>query len=300
MKKKIFGLIAVVLSVALMMVGCNNGNASAVSSVDDTQPVIIEEPSVEPESPEPSEEVVSEVVSEEKPAADETTGDPKLAALEVTEEFAKANELLCLYRKGKLYSLGPYVPAAATYDYQIGHTIDDYKSELMMLNPRVGEDTVATYGNAPEVVLADGDELRLYDGDFLGTLLSVEYMDYTISVIWTNKNVLVLPYFNDINHTIIKESYKDSIQICDNAGNQITDGNYDKMEQYTISWYEGIDYHEETLWADCREYSYAIDALAEVDYERTKEGYYLIKWTTLPSGCYMNDGRGFGVPFTVK
>lgn len=298
MKKKIFGLIAVVLSVALMMVGCNNGNASAVSSVDDTQPVIIEEPSVEPESPEPSEEVVSEVVSEEKPAADETTGDPKLAALEVTEDFAIANGLLCLYRKGKLYSLGRYIPNQSTYDYQIGHTVDDYKSELMMLHPRVDVDTVATYGDAPEVVLADGDELRVY-GDYVGLLVPLEYIGYTIPVIWSNESVGFLEYFNHVRHTMIKKEYIKSIEIRDAGGDLISDNQYQKMDIYTMSWYEGVEYNEVELWADCREYSYGEDRV-NADLELTKEGYGLIKWADLPAGCYMNDVSGYGLPFTIE
>ena len=88
MKKKIFGFFSVILCLVLVA-GCKNANATSepVLSVDDTQPVIIEEPTPEPVVVEPEPTPVPEPVSEEK----NLDGDPKLACLEVTESFAKAN-----------------------------------------------------------------------------------------------------------------------------------------------------------------------------------------------------------------
>ena len=298
MKKKLFGIISVLVVVALLGVGCN-GKTEAVGSVDDTQPVIIESEPVVSEpvvsEPEPSEPVVSEPVVSEP----ENEGDPDLAVLEVTEEFARANKCLCLCRKGRFYSLGPYITAEANREYFAGQKADDSRAIVIV---DYGETIVLD--NIPDVVLQDGDEIRdysdyaLYDEKFT----KIDYCGYTVNVWQTpDGDIGYFEYVNQIAPTILH--HYDNIsqpEIRDSDGNVVDRGDMKKNQLYTFSWYQGIQYNEVEIYACSKLYSDSPNnEFYVLEKELTKEGYVIIDWSSLPSGTFYGKSTAT-LPFTKK
>lgn len=311
MKKRIFGIISVLMIATMMVAGCNGAeptsqepeSASPILSVDDTQPVIIEPAVSEPDDPEPPVEEPSET---QKP--EDTSGDPNLACLEVSEEFAMQNKCLCVYRKGHLYSLGPYVPYENAEQYFIGQVVDNSKARLM-INKR-GTDENLTVSDDPFVYLVDGDELRDYNGTYLG-FSRVEFQGYTLTM-WENKEdkwLFLLPYIN--KDPIRLETWNiDQFEIRDENGNLIRERIDLKQDaKYMVSWYAGVDYHEQEMWAETQLYRYEDNSDGSwnginVSNELTKDGYAIVHWKEINEpGIYMpigTTGDELTLPFRIN
>ncbi len=289
------------LCLALSAIGCTD-NASAIepdpndpetwSSVDDTQPIIIEDDPIV-EVPVEEEPVVEEPVVEEP----NNEGDPALAALEVTESFATANQLLCLYRNGHLYSLGPFIPHDNGMEYLIGRRVDDTKDIIADINLAPGW-TLATMGDVPSITLQEGDEIRDYYG-YYGSFFEQDYKGYNISL-WEQDDgsVLLVSDFGDPNPIKIESMDAKTMEIRDASGNLITDGQYTKYGEYTVSWYHGVEYHEAKVWCDCKIYERVSEECVNLPSEHNKGGYLVLDWTILEPGLY-NGGRSL-LPVTVK
>ena len=301
MKKKIFSvtvLLLFVLCVMLFAAGCTN-NVSAIepdpddpetwSSVDDPSPIIIDEdPIVEvPTDPEPTDPVVEP----------NNEGDPALAALEVTESFATANQLLCLYRNGKLYSLGPFIPRENGIDNLIGRKVDDTKYLIADINLAPGW-TLVTMGDVPSITLQEGDEIRDYYG-YYSSFFEQDYKGYNISL-WeqVDGSVLLVSDFGNPNPIRIESTDAKTMEVRDASGNLVTDGQYTKYGEYTVSWYHGVEYHEAKVWCDCKTYERVSEECVNLPSEHNKGGYLVLDWTILEPGLY-NGGRSL-LPVTVK
>ena len=299
-KSKVLKLFTVLfaLCLAFSAIGCTD-NASAIepdpndpetwSSVDDTQPIIIEDdPIVEvPTDPEPTGPVVEP----------NNEGDPALAALEVTESFATANQLLCLYRNGHLYSLGYYVPIDNSMQYNVGRYVDSSKSLLVDINLAPGW-TLVTMGDVPSVTLQEGDEIRDYYGYF-DSFFEQDYKGYGVSM-WKQDDgsVLLIENFGNPNPVKIEATDAKTMEVRDANGNLVTDDQYTKYGEYTVSWYHGVEYHETKVWCDCKMYERVSEECVVLPSEHDKGGYLVLDWTILEPGIY-NGGRNL-LPVTVK
>ncbi len=291
MKKKIIGFFSVILCLVLVA-GCHKTNATSepVLSVDDTQPVIIEEPTPEPVVVEPEPTPVPEPAEEKN-----FDGDPKLACLEVTESFATANELLCLYRNGHLYSLGKYIPYENSKNYGVGLVVDNSKSELLCYN----EECIYVMGDVPDIVLQEGDELRDYEGT-AGLFFLVKEIGYTLPMFRNGSNYWIVQYLN-YQPIQVQMSRIEQFSVVDAAGNE-TDWQKKALPRnnvYTVSWFEGVTYNEYELDAYWRLYDTKHNREESVNLPRElkKEGYALLTWEGIPSGTY---GNVMSIPFTVK
>lgn len=299
MKKKFFGFISVLMMATMLVSGCNNAEPvtypdpepESVATVDNMQPEITEPEITEPDVVEPA-----PVVEEPVATPEDTNGDPNLACLEVSEEFAKQNKCLCIYRKGHLYSLGPFVPYENAAQYFIGQVVDSSKALLVIDNNAYGGADLEerlTVSDAPFVCLAEGDELRDYDGKYTG-FERMEYLGYTLTM-WetSNERIWMLPYLNE--DPLCLETWKiDQFEIHDENGNLLSERiGLKKGAKYIVSWYTGVQYHEQEMWAETQCYKYKANSDgswggANVSSELTKNGYAIVNWQEIKeSGIYM-------------
>lgn len=266
MKKKIFSLFLVVAMV-MTATSCTNNNATAISSVDDTQPVILEEPSEIVEIV----EVESEIESES-----EVVEEDPLAVLEVSEEFAKANQLLCLYRDGKLYSLGPYIVRR-----------DGESVRKMCAEWPVNDDRMISVAELSVVKInKKADELRHYGGTSCN-VYNCEFIGNTICAFWNEmySNYAVMDDEVSPDHPLVLQA--DNFEVQGEGGNKLDDfSSLDLNKDYLVSWFEGMEYKEIIMKADWCMYSVEEEPFTTLDGQLTKNGYAVIDMEVLQPGVY--------------
>ena len=300
MKKKFFGFISVLMMATMLVAGCNNAEpvtypepeTESVATVDNTQPEITEPDVVEP----------APVAEEPTETPEDTNGDPNLACLEVSEEFAKQNKCLCVYRKGHLYSLGPYVPYENAAQYYVAQVVDSSRASLLFDVTSIEERL--TVNDAPFVYLTEGDELRDYNGTYMG-FGCMEFLGYTLAMWETpNEYIWMAPYVNQ--EPMRLESWNiQQLEIHDENGNLVEDRIGIKQgTKYTVSWYTGAQYNEQELWSDTQCYKYTGSDVS-VSNELTKDGYAIVHWQEINEpGIYMPYGFSGGplatLPFRIN
>lgn len=310
MKKKFFGFISVLMMATMLVSGCNNAEPvtypdpepESVATVDNMQPEITEPEITEPDVVEPAPVVEEPVVTPE-----DTGGDARLACLEVSEEFAKQNECLCLYRKGHLYSLGPYVPYENASQYYIGQVLDNSKA-LLLVYMTGFEDFEMTISDAPFIYLEDGDELRDYKGWYT-SFERMQFEGYALTI-WETPNdyTWLLPYIN--KDPIRLENWKiDQLEIHDESGNLVENRiGLNQGAKYIVSWYNGVKYNEQEMWAESQYYTREPSPDeswngVNVSSELTKNGYAIVNWQEIEEpGIYGEIGGGGPVtlPFRIN
>lgn len=266
MKKK--SVLVIIMSLVIVaLVGCNE-NVEAISSVDDTQPVVLEPVSEESEP-------VPEVVSEPEPEPEEPEVDPNIELsygyLEVSEEWLKAFDGgtggMGLKRDGKLYDLTWAVPAENRDKYGIGNIdsgdaspiyLGDYGDEWVINDDRFvfpsvnGDDDLAWYGKPIMTVtlipmrlygytvpiLQDTDKcetLTVYDN---GKRESSSYEDLTVIYDYCNKSGMLKDVrLLDANGVDVFPEFRNLVE----------------GDSYTLKWNDGTE-HEEKLRAGWRYY----------------------------------------------
>lgn len=318
MKKKLFGIISVLVIVALLGVGCNGKKEvvtfheatdyglESTQSTSDTQSVVTEE----------SDSVVTEPDVSEK----DEKGDPALVALEVTEDFAKENNLKCLYRDGKVYGLtgttlencekygiGYYYIATRT-----GSAHNPYAYYCHYLD--LGFDRFFTAGDLPEIVLKEDDKIITYNQGYELILSEVENVGYTPE--WEvisgelyryDKNKSESPTINQIQTW---ENFK----LEDNNGNLLTENMddftsafrginpiFDQNKKYWVSYVRDFEEYKWDFEANCEIFDvkkdgreYRIEPELDMDLKcytfdlsQVESGLYLVRQGALNEGGYL-------------
>ncbi len=298
MYKKRYGILAILLCLLFAFPGC--AKSEPVAETYAPEPIVETEPEIvtvidESEPVNTKTEVVSEKPA---PVQEEAKGDPKLEPLEVTEEWAKANQLVCLYRNGKLYSLGPYIPVESMEKWIIGQKVDNERAALFMVKNFPGNDftnDVMEFGPVPTIILEEGDEIRDYNGH-VNQLIRYEYVGYTPTIWLINgyDNLYFYEFYNSLEPIEINSNNIDitNVEIKDSNGSSINvrdwPTGFELNEEYTLSYYIGVDYYEFKLWSDSSVYSQVAWALLDDSaYEYTKEGYRsIVDFSSLEPGVY--------------
>lgn len=286
MRKKIIS-VAVSLLILCVATSCNgNGNANALPvPSEEPAPVVTEYPSEE------ISETVSEEVSEEEEAYD------PYEALIVTEEWAKKYASPCVIKDGKIYSVGNTIsPSSEVGDKypNIGVLAVDPTDSSMRYQHKFGKDCLVTYGPVP-TVHCEGDDLlvKYSDVSFAEsiTVRSVSFYGYTVGITETTDQL----YISIPDGVFMSYKLRDITKygVTDLEGNEIED--YHSLEygqKYLFYWYQGTQYNEFEMIADCSYYTISQDTYKIIG-TLTKDGYAKYDYSNLEPGYYVFEASGF-------
>lgn len=129
------------------------------------------------------------------------------------------------------------------------------------------------YDSVPIVELQPSDEFIVFSGSEVPQLriMPVNSINYTV-MSWGED-------FSALNHFEMKNS--DGDIISSEEWHSLKDG-----EVYTVSWYEGTQYHEEQRIANKKFVVMPSSGSIKVEAELTKEGYGVYRLPTLEPGLY--------------
>lgn len=287
MKKVLMVLLVLALVVALA--ACGYGTSATVSASDHTtstqdgatsgdvatvQTGPVAEPDYEePITPEPI------IVEPEDP----------FAALVVSEEFARNNAGFYIIRDGKWYSLNRLTRDTGI-QYGFGKR-DVYGGRDLGLYSIENRHDFLSMGPVPIMTLRPGDQLISFV-ETQTTLSSVDFVGYTVKLVHnTNSGVNSDTYlFADLDSdkVVIPRSSLDTLEVCDANGNAVADyRNLSYGETYTISWFEGTNYHEIVMVADCSFYVPSGNPLYyDLKGTLSKESYAYYDFSAVQPGIY--------------
>ncbi|MBQ3292741.1 hypothetical protein IJG93_00310 [Candidatus Saccharibacteria bacterium] len=267
------------------------------------------EPAIQPtyESAEPQEEEVDDV-TEEVPGIAAPVEPPREPIVEekdpyeifvTDEDWVKETNGYAVERNGKLYTLSALMPSTVITEYGCGYqTGGEFEegrgSDLYLYDQREISDvpTKATnalisIGDFPIYYVDSGEELRVYSDEPLEEveIKQAEFYGYTIPA--TGRQVTYFPIQDYIYEGLDGNITDPAVLTAD--GNPVEDVR--KLEygkQYMFEWYEGMDYHSQTLAATSRCYLVDDDNLAiKVPVKKTKEGYGIVDLSEVePGNCY--------------
>ncbi|MBR2658750.1 hypothetical protein IKD57_02535 [Candidatus Saccharibacteria bacterium] len=233
MKRKILSVF-LMFTMVMAVVSCN-GNATATSedpmlySVDDTQPVILEEG-------------ISEEIAEE--------GDGLFGC---DEDFVKGVAGTCLVRKKKFYSLMNVIPIENSYDYGIG--IKQYEKGAVIY--WTADDYMfVTSDDFDPIVVDKSDIIRNYNHEEL-ILRPMELQSYSINAYESPGSCTVYYYSDDEQAGMQRIEYFEdkAFEICDVNGNRMESGqNLERDQMYTMKWQDDYGFHELPMDANHRFY----------------------------------------------
>ena len=232
-----------------------------------------------------------------------------LGAFEITENemipwYNKKYDgmgFICLYKNDKLYNLGNYVSKDKAKEYNIGKS--DQMQEKFSTYAYIYDETKSnsheymTIGDIPWIEIKRSDEirgyntteLRLYNAELYGNTICCKI--YSSDLHYLYEPYCVEPYsYNKMTQ----------FQVSDKNGNVANDlRKLDYNEEYLVSWYEGTQYRELKMNANCYFYTYeGIDSefAYEINGELTKNGYCVFDLNNVEPGYYALKG-GFDVCF---
>lgn len=225
-----------------------------------------------------------------------------------TEGWIKDHRGFAVERGGKLYFMGTKVPSTviSKYDvgYQVGPGFSEGASASLYLDdqreisdvPTEAKEAWISVGDFPVYYLDSGEELRYYDKEVVDTLefYPVEFYGYTICA--TGRQELYYPIENHTYGSLPGNLSNPAVYNMD--GTPVEDVR--KLEYgkpYTYEWYEGQDYHSQTMIADCRCYLVNRSPI-EATVSRTKSGYQIVDLSNLKPGLYTSVNEIF--VFEVK
>ncbi|MBR3332534.1 hypothetical protein IKG28_02840 [Candidatus Saccharibacteria bacterium] len=303
MKRKILSVF-LMFTMVMAVVSCN-GNATATSedpmlySVDDTQPVILEEGI--------SEEIVSEVESEvESETVSETVDKDPLATLEVSEEWARNQKGHYLMRGDRFYTLTGIMDYAKSKEYNVGWRNGYVNGAVVYMSYKiVGSPNASdfrpryvgrlTIGDIPVISLESGDKIVSF-GNTSIELFKVESFTYSINV-WDSDGVMYLMTDADYDVSkipMITSVDMDKFTVSDESGNVVEDvRNLEYGRKYIASGFNGTDYIEKEMIADSGCFVVDREDPIKLDGELDKNGYALYNLSDVPAGLYaVGNGNG--------
>ena len=268
--KKILVLIVVFL-LLFTITGCGN-NATAVDPP--SNPVEEPDPVVEPESveePEPVEE--PDPVEEPEPVEEPDPLEPLL----ISESDARTAGGAYLLRGEKLYTLNSTNNAKGRryelyWPYFIGDSYALMSFEELCVPVFTTGDKIVMYSSS-----GDLPELNLYEMNFHG---------YTIPVVDESAKYRIIEPGG--KGTPLRKDKINNFSITDSNGQAIEDiSSLIYGEMYTVSWYEGTQYCEVNLVANCGNYT-VLDRYNYLTIEGalTKEGYMEFDISNVAPGLY--------------
>lgn len=234
---------------------------------------------------EPSESVGGN--ASEEPEVNRQDEDP-LAMLEVKEAFAKNAGGVYLRRNGKLYTLYKYVSEETSEKYNVGwrKSVGWTNCELYLYCEDSAE-TQLTFGDFDPPALMEGDEIISF-GNTGFRMRKYNFVGYSLPICnFPNKFAWIFESFFGMPTELSQYTAK-TLEVCDKNGTVQEDyHNLEYGETYTVSWYQGTDYHELKMDATCRCYQ----PNKQADYQSfdgtiTKNGYATYDLSGVEPGLY--------------
>lgn len=292
MKKKIIGLIMVVMVVVLFSTGCNgSGNATQVpdsepiiSSVDDPQPVVIEDS-----------EVVSEIESESEEISEVEPEEDPMEMFKVDAGWAsQRREIGCILHGEDIYAVD-YVSTKAD-EYSVGYvsTKRDQRQIYDIDRRESEEGYIIAIGDFEIPVLKEGDKFVVYSTKMVGeqAFAKTNFYGYGLPI---NDSESIYSLFEPGVDCLFLDKYKiDGFGIEDMNGNSIEDYfNLQYGEKYNACWYEGTSYAEKKMFADCKVFELpSNDSYIAIEGTLTKNGYMEYDLSSLEPGLYYHRDGG--------
>lgn len=254
----------------------------------------------EESSQEPKEEVVEENVQEE-PIEEEFD---QFEIYEVDEDWIKyystKNQCYIVERDGKYYELGWELPGSVAVNYNVGWqyrevTPDnltylwlDVARNNFSMQTAVDSDIMISAGDFPIFQIKKDEKIRIYYADFVNSFAVSEAKFYGYTIMATDSQFLY-PIL-DNNESTFAEEYGtygiNNIELCDMGDTPVEDiRDLTYGEEYKYTWYEGTQYNEIPLIANCK--TFAISNTGKtLSVEPTKDGYLCVDVSVLPTGFY--------------
>lgn len=309
MKKKMMKTLAVALLASLLMamVGCEQSAASSGTSVSEEEEYVRDDASEwdseegfgEDETIEPDEEpYFFEPDYYPEPMDDES----RLAALIVDEADAR-NEKLGYYiiRDGKWYSLNKVpLETSQLYDFGVKHV--DFISKFAMLYASENSNSYISMGQVPIMTLRPGDKF-IGIGEKTLRLTEVDFVGYTINLVSSTEGI------RSGEHFLHEDIWSEKIDLPGNDF-EVRDWNDDIVENYrdlvfgeiyTVSWFDRTNYKEYRLLAENSFYKEPNNAREyELHGELSRESYALYDLSEVPAGTYRFWSQGFACIINIE
>lgn len=252
MKKKLLCLVLTAL-IGVSLFGC--GPSTSAKKSENSQPTTSKESTAE--------------VSKEA-----TNPDDPLDLFKVSEDFAKENGGIYLYRDKTLYSLNVFASLEKAEAYGVGYRWNETNRADLYRYRDMEQLSYLSMGDVPLVVLHRSDEIRGY-GD------NNHYLEVDIAGFEGNAPAVLgggedLYIYTDLSEEPIQADLK-SAQLTDENGNSVSMRDIYSLDyeaSYKITWTESKKQYDTDVVANCNTYSMASGIyLADgVDYNHVIEG----------------------------
>ncbi len=286
------GKVSVILVVALMLVLALSGCSNKAEAAKEPEPEVVEEEVVE--EAEVEEAVVSEAEEmeeiEESITEQVESNNDDISGLECSEEWARQKKGIYVKRDGKLYSVSNWVEGTNQsfgwknyYSNETKLYESDYYNSIRIYG-------IMSYEEVPIVTVREGDILLgfgfktidLTSVGFYGYSIPIkEYKDidgsYNIvddydgpaSTTWRNFEQFTIEHNRD---SAIIDDYRD----------------LDYRDGYTVSWFQGTNYHKYIVAADSLFYRLEEERPEyTLDGQLSKESYAYFDFSNIPPGLYL-------------
>lgn len=311
MKKylKMMVVFLLVLVLPLLTIGCGNGQAKNEKSASSNAPAAIRAEVADVTSQNVAsaskEEAKSASSKEEAKSTEPEVRDP-YEAFVVSEEWATENNATVIERDGKLYSVDGILPEDTVKKYGFGcynqapgladlaylYVTDIVKSPS---DPIVtNRMDLISLGDFPIIKVRQGEVARVYNSYSVPKnvdLVPTEKIGYTIRAFLRSGGAGYLPVLND---TLAGgQMYGDNIGVFDMNDNQVADARDLVYNQnYKYEYYNGTEYHEIIMPANCSAYKYHADGRSadtiSLPVELTKNGYAEFSFDVAPGIYYLD------------
>lgn len=249
---------------------------------------------------EPEEYVEDEEVIEEDELDEPVTAASGIDVLR--SEVEPDDGMWYLLRDDETYSLGRTVHMVDGVDYSSAGASFPGENDLQVyqigrMQTPLDLTGFCSYGDVPVPVLGENDLVVSYSSSSVPTLglHSVSYSGDAICLEYDD-NLGTLKFYDAENREACFETGADSADVTDENGDSVIDWcDLDRDEYYTVSWYEGTQYNECSMRAECKFYddgesdvsvALRLDPEYEIEGERTKNGYAVYDLSEIPAGTY--------------
>lgn len=318
--KKTLSVILVTL-LALMLTGCNNASGITESTTQQptkpvaTTPVQTTAPTTPPTTPAPTVP---------------TTTEPTTAPVEQSDEWemfclasSYATEYGGIYLKKdkSLYYIQPdfnnadskasgfnglgVIPMKRALTYSVGNFVGNgngvakyvllYSSQSYNLQSGFYDgEGILSCGTVPVLTVRQDDLVVGYlaKEPLTLTLKKVDFYGYTIRMNFEKSGKPRIWDHNENGSSPLIYGNPSECTILDGAGKEPADlRNLEYGSVYTVSWYEGTQYNEMSMVADCSYYAYPeTEELVELQGTLTKDGYCTFDFSNVKPGFYKTQG----------
>lgn len=279
MKKKIFGLIVVLLLVVLV-IGCRRSY----------------DPYMETEvKSEPAPLIVASEVESEEPKSEEPEVVDLLGALRVKENYFENRNSFALKKGGDYYVLDSQMYKFDVAKYpNIGSRVEYDGSRQLTAN--ISNTRKLVIGPVPVLTIEKGKDkicyfsastpasLGLHKATFYGYGTCIRMQD-CLEIYNPGDEGEEFYYYYDGAH---------DYAVLDDKGNSVSDVyNLEQGQEYTVCWYVGTQYNERKLKAESSIYDVDIQAPTyKIEPEFTKEGYATFNLSEVEPGLYFLTNGG--------